>query len=53
MKVKELKEILQECNEDMEVRVEYCGLDIELYKGDCLEIKDYNASNMAIYLEFK
>lgn len=53
MTVKELKEFLKECDDDMEVCVEYTGWDIELEKGDCLRVYDCCFTDKRIYLEFR
>lgn len=55
MKVKELIEILQEyANDDLEVCLEYnSGYILEIDKGDCFHIDDYNITNKAVYLEFQ
>jgi hypothetical protein len=53
MKVKELKEILNECCEDnMEVVLEYLGCDVELTRKDCFKINDYSIDSSCICLEF-
>lgn len=52
MTVKELKEFLEECDDDMEVNLEYCGWEIELDKGDCLRVDDCYFTDHKVYLEF-
>jgi len=51
MKVKELKEFLKECNNNMEINLEYCGWESQLNPGDCLMIDDCYYTDQKVYLE--
>ena len=50
---KELKEFLEECENNMEVVLEYHGFGIKLEKGDILKINDCYFTDKRVYLEFK
>ena len=54
MTVGELKELLQEFKDNLEVRVEYTGYhEVEVSRNECFKVDDFNASNLATYFEFK
>ena len=55
LKVKELKEILQECNDDDYVSLEYLGCDIELERGDTfrdIDLQDIELNHNNVNIAF-
>ena len=54
MKVKELKEILEECDDELDVEVEYEGSNIDLEQGDIFRtINGEEISLYCVYIKFK
>lgn len=54
MTIGEFKELVKELelNDDLEIRVQYWGCDMEIERKDCFKIKDFTeVTNKAIYLE--
>lgn len=58
MTVKELKELLEICEDEMKVCFEYRGPDMELERGDCFNSSSkenysiYNDLNPSVYISF-